>query len=184
MKWTTIKIFFKWNVCFILNWLFWTFRSLFERENHAKSYDGLLISFVRLSTFVIWPYISSHEQNSLRYWKFQGSNLRKKFTSSFFIFFFFFNLGLKFYFLLEKVQHITCNKTAPVSSKWFQNLPRGSNYQFCMYNDPIFNEGLAGFGRGGFHLLRDKIFFSLILTGEIFNKNLKALTDPGIYLKF
>jgi hypothetical protein len=42
-----------------------------------------------------------------------------------------------------------------------------------MYNDPIFNDGLAGFGRGGFHLLRAKgqEFFSLILTGEIFNKN-------------
>jgi hypothetical protein len=48
-----------------------------------------------------------------------------------------------------------------------------------MYNDPIFIEGLAGLGRGGFHLLRGRIFFSLILTGEIFNKNSKALTDPG-----
>jgi hypothetical protein len=47
-----------------------------------------------------------------------------------------------------------------------------------MYNDPIFNEGLAGLGRGGFHLLRGRNFFSLILTGEIFNKNSKALTDP------
>jgi hypothetical protein len=37
-----------------------------------------------------------------------------------------------------------------------------------MYNDPIFNEGLAGFGRGGF---QGQEFFSLILTGEIFNKN-------------
>jgi hypothetical protein len=29
-----------------------------------------------------------------------------------------------------------------------------------MYNDPIFNEGLAGLGRGGFHLLRGRNFFT------------------------
>jgi hypothetical protein len=39
-----------------------------------------------------------------------------------------------------------------------------------MYNDPIFNEGLAGFGRGG-SISKGQDFFSLILTGEIFNKN-------------
>jgi hypothetical protein len=52
-----------------------------------------------------------------------------------------------------------------------------------MYNNPIFNEGLAGFGRGGFHLLRDRNFFSLILAEEVFNKNLKALTDPAHYFR-
>jgi hypothetical protein len=53
-----------------------------------------------------------------------------------------------------------------------------------MYNDPIFNEGLARLGWSGFHFLRGRIFFSLILTGENFNKKLKALTDPAFLIVY
>jgi hypothetical protein len=35
-----------------------------------------------------------------------------------------------------------------------------------MYNDPIFNEGLAALGRGGFHLLRGRIFFHWFWQGK------------------
>ncbi len=35
-----------------------------------------------------------------------------------------------------------------------------------MYNDQIFNEGLAGLGRGGFHLLRGRNFFHWFWQGK------------------
>ncbi len=35
-----------------------------------------------------------------------------------------------------------------------------------IYNDPIFSEGLAGFGRGGFHLLRGRNFFHWFWQGK------------------
>ncbi len=46
-----------------------------------------------------------------------------------------------------------------------------------MYNDPIFNEGLAGFDRGGFHLFDGPWLFCNKWTGPESTSKLKDIKD-------